>query len=365
MSRPRGFGPSQAECVTSTPVSGGKRKAGASASRPAKKSRHKRPPTEEVRRPEQEEGGAQPAQAPARSSSPSGRALVGLVLVLVAVGGFIWAYRSIDVPDEGNAEFETQTSFVYYDGGEGEQGEPIGTYAIQNRDSIGYDEMPQSIKDAVVAAENRSFWTDSGIDPKGILRAVLNNASSDTQQGASTITQQYVKLFYLTTERSYTRKVKEAIVSLKLVRQQTKEEILRGYLNTIYFGRGAYGIQAAAQEFFDKDAAELNVRESAALASIINNPSRFDPANGKDARQALKERYDYVLDGMVEAGDITADEAEEAAKKLPKFEKETVDDSLAGDRRPHDDDGEEGAAPAHQREDRASPSPRSRSTAAG
>ena len=291
-------------------------------------------------------------------------ALVGLVLVLVAVGGFIWAYRSIDVPDAGNAEFETQTSFVYYDDGKGEQGEPIGTYAIQNRDSIGYDEMPQSIKDAVVAAENRSFWTDSGIDPKGILRAVLNNASSDTQQGASTITQQYVKLFYLTTERSYTRKVKEAIVSLKLVRQQTKEEILEGYLNTIYFGRGAYGIQAAAQEFFDKDAADLNVRESAVLASIINNPSRFDPANGKDARQALKERYDYVLDGMVEAGDITADEAEEAAKKLPKFEKETVDDSLGRRRRPHDDDGEEGAAPAHQREDRASPSPRRRSTAA-
>ena len=187
-------------------------------------------------------------------------ALVGLVLVLVAVGGFIWAYRSIEVPEAGNAAFETQTSFVYYDGGEGEPGEPIGTFAVQNRDIIDYDEMPENIKDAVVAAENRSFWTDSGIDPKGILRAVLNNASSDTQQGASTITQQYVKLFYLTTERSYTRKVKEAIVSLKLVRQQTKEQILEGYLNTIYFGRGAYGIQTAAQTFFDKDAGELTVQ---------------------------------------------------------------------------------------------------------
>ena len=145
--------------------------------------------------------------------------------------------------------------------------------------------MPETIKDAVVAAENRTFWTDNGIDPKGIIRAVFNNASGNDRQGASTITQQYVKILYLTTEQSYTRKIKEAILALKLVRQQSKEEILQGYLNTIYFGRGAYGIQAAAQAYFEKDAKDLDLRESAVLASVINNPSRFDPANGKDAKQ--------------------------------------------------------------------------------
>ena len=141
--------------------------------------------------------------------------------------------------------------------------------------------MPQNVKDAVIAAENRSFWTDKGLDPKGILRAAFSNASGNSQQGASTITQQYVKILYLTQERTYKRKVKEAIVSLKLQRQQTKEQILEGYLNTIYFGRGAYGIEAAAQAFFGKKAKDLNLRESAVLASVINNPTRFDPANGE------------------------------------------------------------------------------------
>ena len=315
-------------------MSGGKRKAGSTPSRPAKKAGSSRP----ARRP-----GKRPSKrAVARNKKKAARsplkrrlifaakwaALVGLVLALVAVAGFVWLYRSTDIPDP-NKDFETQTSFVYYDGGKGKPGDPIGTFAIQNRDRIGYDEMPQSIKDAVVAAENRSFWTDNGIDPKGILRALFNNAASDTQQGASTITQQYVKIFYLNSERSYTRKVKEAIVALKLVRQKSKEEILEGYLNTIYFGRGAYGIQAAAQEFYDKDAKDLSLGESAVLASIINNPSRFDPANGKDSRQALKGRYSYVLDGMVDSGAITADEAEKAAKP-PKPKKETIDNSLAG-----------------------------------
>ncbi|WP_372735058.1 transglycosylase domain-containing protein [Nocardioides sp.] len=255
--------------------------------------------------------------------------LVGLVLTLVAVGGFIYLYRATDIPDP-NDEFETQTSFVYYSDDEGEQGAEIGKYAVQNRESIAYSEMPDAIKEAVVAAENRSFWTDKGIDPKGIVRAFFNNAAGNAQQGASTITQQYVKILYLTQERSYTRKVKEAILSLKLVRQQSKQQILEGYLNTIYFGRGAYGVQAAAKAFFDKPAADLNLRESAVLASVINNPSRFDPDNGKDARLALKERYRFVLSSMVEVGSIDADEGDKAAKRLPKFNTPEVDDAYGG-----------------------------------
>ena len=169
-----------------------------------------------------------------------------LVLSLIAVGGFIVLYRSIDIPDP-NEDFQTEASHIYYADGKTE----LGKFATQNRDSVGLDEMPQNLKDAVVAAENQTFWTDKGIDPKGILRAAFSNASGNSTQGASTITQQYVKILYLTQEQSYKRKVKEAILSLKIQRQQSKEEILEGYLNTIYFGRGAYGVEAAAQAYFD------------------------------------------------------------------------------------------------------------------
>ena len=251
--------------------------------------------------------------------------LIGLVGMLVAAGGFAYLYKTTKLPDP-NTDFETNTSFVYYDDGKTE----LGQYAKQNRDSISYDEMPQDVKDAVVAAENRTFWSDSGIDYKGIVRAVFNNASGNATQGASTITQQYIKILYLTQERSYTRKLKEAILSLKLGRTTSKQEILEGYLNTIYFGRGAYGIQAAAIAYFDKTAAELSLKESAALASIINNPNNFDPANGKDSKIALRERYAYVLDGMADADKISADEAEQAAKRLPKFEPEKAESTYGG-----------------------------------
>ena len=184
--------------------------------------------------------------------------VAGLVGVLVMAGAFVYAYKTIDIPDP-NEDFQTQTSFVYYNDGKTE----LGTYAIQNRDAIPLKEMPQKMQDAVVAAENQTFWTDKGIDPKGILRAAFSNASGNSTQGASTITQQYVKILYLTQERSYTRKLKEAILSLKIQQQQSKSQILEGYLNTIYFGRGAYGIQAAAHAYFDKDAKDLDPAASA------------------------------------------------------------------------------------------------------
>ena len=149
--------------------------------------------------------------------------ITGLVCVLLAAGSFVFLYQTIDIPDEGNAEFRTETTYVYYNDNKTE----LGKYATQNRDSISLDEMPQTIQDAVVAAENQSFWTDQGIDPKGILRAAFSNARGNTTQGASTITQQYVKILYLTQDRTLTRKAKEAILSLKLQRQQSKRRSSR------------------------------------------------------------------------------------------------------------------------------------------
>ena len=140
----------------------------------------------------------------ARGGRRTGLAAGSLAAGSLAAAGFTVLYKSIDVPDP-NADFETQTSFVYYADGKTE----LGRYATLNRSSIPYDEMPQDVKDAVVAAENQSFWTDRGLDPKGILRAAFSNARGNAQQGASTITQQYVKILYLTQERSYKRKLKE------------------------------------------------------------------------------------------------------------------------------------------------------------
>ncbi len=249
----------------------------------------------------------------------------GLVMGLLAVGGFLFLYKTIDIP-EPNSEFLTETSFVYYDDGK----EELGSFATQLREIVTLDEISEDLQNAVVAAENRSFYTDNGIDPKGILRAAFSNASGNSQQGASTITQQYVKILYLTQERSYTRKIKEAILSLKVQREQSKAEVLQGYLNTIYFGRGAYGAEAAANQYFGVSAADLNLRESAVLASVLNNPSGLDPANGKDAKQRLRERYTYVLNSMVEVDDITEQKAAKALKRLPKFPDVEAESSYGG-----------------------------------
>ncbi|MDZ5619371.1 transglycosylase domain-containing protein [Nocardioides sp. HM23] len=248
-----------------------------------------------------------------------------LVMVLIAAGLFFIAYRSIDIPS-ANSDFTTQTTHVYYSDGETD----LGRFAIQERDPIPLDEMPETLKGAVVAAEDQSFWTNEGIDPKGILRAAFSNASGGVTQGASTITQQYVKVLYLTQERSWKRKVKEAILSLKIENQYSKDEVLEGYLNTIYFGRGAYGVQAAAQAYFEVDAKDLNLRQSAVLAAVLNDPNDLDPANGKAARQALKGRYQYVVGEMEEMGEIDADERDRAYRRLPDFPEVEEEDAYGG-----------------------------------
>jgi membrane peptidoglycan carboxypeptidase len=251
--------------------------------------------------------------------------VAGLVGTLLVAAGLVVLYKSTDIPNP-NQDFQTQTSFIYY--ADGKSG--VGQFATQNRESISLKQMPQNIQDAVVAAENRTFWTDKGIDPKGILRAAFSNARGNSTQGASTITQQYVKILYLTQERSLKRKAKEAILSLKIQNQLSKSQILEGYLNTIYFGRGAYGIQAAAQAYFDVDAKNLSLKQAAVLASVINNPTLFDPANGRENKQALRERYRYVLNGMAEQGTAPAARAEKAARKPPVFPKIAAQSQYGG-----------------------------------
>ena len=251
-------------------------------------------------------------------------ALIGFVLGLAA---FAYGYAATDIPDP-NEDFQTQTTMVYYANGKTE----LGRFAEQNRTMVSLADVPDHVENAVIADEDRTFYTNQGIDPRGIIRAAFSNARGNATQGASTITQQYVKVYYLSSDRTLTRKVKEAFLSLKLQRTTSKQEILQGYLNTIYFGRGAYGIQAAAQAYFDKDVQDLTVREGAALAAILNSPENYDPEDGKETRERLMTRYTYVLNGMAEEDMLPANDAEEAKQRLPEFPEIRRQDQYGGQR---------------------------------
>jgi len=241
--------------------------------------------------------------------------LVAFIVVgLSGMGAFFFLYATTDLPDP-NSDFQTNTTFIYYRDGE----ERLGSLAVQNRQTIGYDEMPQLMKDAVVAAENRTFWEDPGFSVTGIARGAFSIATGGELQGGSTITQQYIKILYLDSGQRLSRKVRELMLAIKMGRELPKEEILEGYLNTIYFGRGAYGIQAAARSFFLKDAKDLTLEESAALAAILNNPAAFNPSGGPEKLEKLLGRYQYVLDGMLEMGAITQAEHDRAHPALPEF----------------------------------------------
>jgi len=242
-------------------------------------------------------------------------ALVLFIIVGISgLGAFAYLYSTTDLPDP-NADFQTNTTFLYYDDGTSQ----LGSLAVQNRVTLDYEDMPQLMKDAVVAAENRSFWEDPGFSISGIARSAVSIATGGELQGGSTITQQYIKILYLDSGQRLSRKVKELFLAIKMGRELSKEEILEGYLNTIYFGRGAYGIQAAAKSYFLKDASALTVAETAALAAILNNPAGFNPSGGPEKLERLLGRYQYVLDGMLEMGAITEAEHAEARPQLPVF----------------------------------------------
>jgi membrane peptidoglycan carboxypeptidase len=239
-------------------------------------------------------------------------ALLSVLGVLFAAATFFILYQTISIPS-ANAAFQTQTTKVYYSDGK----HVLGTFATQDRESISIDEIPASMQAAAIAAEDRSFYSNRGIDIKGIIRAARNNATpGEIQGGGSTITQQYVKILYLTQEQSYKRKVKEAILSIKIHNQLSKKEILEGYLNTIYFGNGAYGVEVASRTYFDKPTSQLNYAQSAMLATIINSPTYYDPY-AEGAADRIGPRFRYVLNGMVKDGAITAEQAAKFDDHLP------------------------------------------------
>ena len=227
----------------------------------------------------------------------------GLVAgMLVLLGVFVGVvYASTDVPSPDSIT-TAQTTRVFYSDGTTE----MARLGDENRTNVSLDQISEPARNAVLAAENRSFYTDPGISFTGIVRAAYNNVTGGSTQGGSTITQQYVKNAILqNSDQTFTRKFQELFLAIKLDNNYSKDQILENYLNTIYYGRGAYGIESAANTYFGVPAAQLTAEQGAVLAVLVRSPSRYDPeVSPEDAT----DRWGRVLDAMVEEGWLSSDE---------------------------------------------------------
>jgi len=253
---------------------------------------------------------------------PSWRLIFGLGITGVAflfLAVFL-SVKFISVPPP-NSLAQSQTAIFYYDDGKTE----IGRIGTTNRISVRLRDIPLITQHAVLAAEDRQYYQHGGVSYRGIARALLNNLKGSAQQGGSTITQQYAKNAYLTQSRTITRKLKELILSIKLESTVSKDKILEDYLNTIYFGRGAYGLETAANQYFGKDTDKLNVSQSAMLAAIIQAPNGLAPESNL---AGLKSRWNYVLDGMVSQGWLA--KANRDSLTFPSIRKYSLPNSFAG-----------------------------------
>lgn len=235
-----------------------------------------------------------------------------LVLFLTACAALVVAYRMTGIPDPHPETVSQSTVFV------DAEGDYLGRRGPVDRQDIPLNQVPRHVQDAVIAAENRSFRTDSGVAPTAILRAAIATVTGGERQGGSTITQQYVKNALLTPEQSLSRKAREALIAVKLDRTRSKDDILEGYLNTVYFGRGAAGVESAARNYFGVGAKDLTVSQGAALAAIVNLPSYYERA-GADAKVTgtLERRWVWVLDAMAASGAIS--DRERTAARFPAF----------------------------------------------
>ncbi|MFQ5329630.1 MAG: penicillin-binding protein 1A [Thermodesulfobacteriota bacterium] len=225
--------------------------------------------------------------------------------LLTGVGGYYYIQRnlpSLNTLHEYNPNLITR---VY-----AEDGQVIGEFFIERRIVVPLSKMPDYLVNAFIAIEDARFFEHEGVDYQGILRALKENLyAGRIVQGGSTITQQLVKSFFLTPERSISRKIKEAIISYRIENNLSKEEILFLYLNQIYLGKGAYGVQAASEIYFSKNVEELNIAEAALLAGLPKAPSRYSPYNHPEA---ARTRQGLVLTRMLEEGFVSRVEVEEA-----------------------------------------------------
>ena len=248
---------------------------------------------------------------------------VGGIGFVAAATLFVLAYFTVSIPNV-NDFVNTQSTIIKYS-----NGAEIGRIGAQNRTIVPLTKMPLHLREAVLAAEDRGFYGEHAFSIQGFARAVWDNIKTlGRGGGGSTITQQYAKNAFLTQERSITRKIKELVIAIKLENQLTKDQILENYLNTIYFGRGSYGIETASQQYFNRSASQLSLAQSAVIASVLRSPGYYDPQYGKENMSRLKARFQYVLDGMVKSGWIT--KSQEKAAKFPTIMPGTSEGWLSG-----------------------------------
>ncbi|WP_406061747.1 penicillin-binding protein [Streptomyces sp. NBC_01077] len=232
------------------------------------------------------------------------------VCCLLAMGALYVVYLLVPVPT-ANAEATMQSNIYKY-----ANGKVLARTGKINREIVGLERIPEKVQKAFVAAENKTFYKDNGVDIKGTTRAAWSTITGKGKQGGSTITQQYVKNFYLSQDQTATRKLKEMVIAIKVDQQMSKSDILAGYMNTSYYGRSAYGIQAAARSYYGVDATQLTTAQGAYLASLLQAPNQYDWTSASSTgRKLVEERWNYVLDNMVGEGWLPA--AERAAMKFP------------------------------------------------
>ncbi|MFG2294845.1 transglycosylase domain-containing protein [Streptomyces sp. NPDC048603] len=222
-------------------------------------------------------------------------------VILLGMAALLIAYFVVEKPNP-NEQAELQSNVYKY-----ADGSIMARRGKVNREIVGLDRIPKDVQTGFIAIENKSFYKDQGVDLFGVARGGVNTVLGRGTAGGSTITQQYVKNYFLNQEQTATRKVKELIISLKVDNEMEKDEILAGYLNTSYFGRGAYGIQAASQAYYGVDVEKLTLEQGAYLAAVLQAPSQYDWATaGPNGKRLVLIRFNGVLDNMVEMGALDA-----------------------------------------------------------
>ncbi len=224
--------------------------------------------------------------------------ITGCAVMVLGFFGLGIRYSMLDVPAPDDFA-QAQSSTIYYADGT----TVMGRLGVADRKIVDISTLPDYVPNAFVASEDRTFYTNPGIDVMGTARALFKTVVLGHKQGGSTITQQYVERYYVgQTTTSIKGKIDEALLAYKIDNEQEKTEVLGNYMNTIYFGRGAYGIEAAARQYFGKSATDLTVEEAALIVGIVPAPSAWDPRLNPEKAEA---RWNYVLDGMAELGYIT------------------------------------------------------------
>lgn len=233
--------------------------------------------------------------------------LGGLLLLLALFAGGLWWYLRLKLPPPPALK---QATLIYDAAGQ----QVLASFSEQNRTSVPLSQVPPVVVNAIVSTEDRRFWSEGALNPLSIVRAAASDVTGGHLQGGSTITQQYVKQAYLSPKRTLWRKIEEAGLAIRLSNSESKKQILQGYLNTIYWGRGAYGVEAASVAYFGKPVQQLGLSEASLLAALIREPELADPAHG----QALaRQNQTDTLNAMIR--DRKIDRAQAASVEATPF----------------------------------------------